>query len=137
MLFRLPTLKDARVVLVAEGEKDVLNLVKLGFVATCNPMGAGKWRPEYSEQLSDKQVVIFPDNDESGERHVSNVAQSLAGKATSVRIGRVPVGKDVSDWIAAGATREDIRRRLVPPLTFRTTATPAIPSKRLIGARIS
>jgi hypothetical protein len=48
VLFRLPTLKGAALVLVAEGEKDVLNLVKLGFVATCNPMGAGKWRSEYS-----------------------------------------------------------------------------------------
>jgi hypothetical protein len=60
VLFRLPTLKNADIVLVAEGEKDVLNLAKLGFTATCNPMGAEKWRPEYSDQLARKHVVFFP-----------------------------------------------------------------------------
>lgn len=109
VLFRLPSLKDATDVLLVEGEKDALNLVKLGFVATCNPMGAGKWRPEYNDQLAEKNVVIFPDNDAAGEDHVGKVTQSLVGKATSVRIARVPVGKDVSDWIAAGATRDDIQ----------------------------
>jgi CHC2 zinc finger len=58
VLFRLPTLKDADLVLVVEGEKDVLTLVDLGFVATCNPMGAGKWREEYSHQLAGKNVLI-------------------------------------------------------------------------------
>jgi len=43
-LFRLPILRDATTVLIAEGEKDVLKLVGLSLVATCNPMGAGKWQ---------------------------------------------------------------------------------------------
>jgi len=59
VLFRLPTLKDGDLVLVVESEKDVLTLVGLGFVATCNPMGAGKWRKEYSDQLAGKNILIF------------------------------------------------------------------------------
>jgi predicted P-loop ATPase len=110
VLFRLPTLKQADVVLVTEGEKDALNLVKLGFVATCNPMGAGKWLLEYSGQLAGKHVVLFPDNDEAGRAHVLKIARSLAGKAASVRITSVPIGKDISDWIAEGATREQIQK---------------------------
>jgi predicted P-loop ATPase len=109
VLFRLPTLGDVQLVLVAEGEKDVLALVKLGFTATCNPMGAGKWQPEYSEQLAGKDVVIFPDRDKPGEKHATSVATSLVGKAASIRIAQAAIGKDVSDWIAAGATFDDIQ----------------------------
>ncbi len=108
VLFRLPTLDKTDLVLVVEGEKDVLTLVGLGFVATCNPMGAGKWREEYSDQLAGKDVLIFPDNDEPGQKHAKDVAASLVGKAASVRIGHVPLGKDVSEWIQAGATRFDV-----------------------------
>src|ERR1700685_1904044 len=84
-------------VVIVEGEKDVLTLVGLGFVATCNPMGAGKWREEYSVQLAGKHVLIFPDNDEPGQKHARDVAASLDGKAASVRIGCVPTGKDVTE----------------------------------------
>jgi predicted P-loop ATPase len=109
VLFRLPTLVSASEVLVVEGEKDVASLVRLGFVATCNPMGAGKWRPEYSEQLAGKHVVIFPDNDETGKGHATAVGTSLQGKSASVRIASVPVGKDVSEWIDQGATGTHIK----------------------------
>ncbi|HEY4365118.1 MAG TPA: VapE domain-containing protein [Bryobacteraceae bacterium] len=129
VLFRLPTLKDAETVLIAEGEKDVLNLVKRGFVATCNPMGAGKWRTEYSDQLAGKQVVIFPDNDEVGERHCVDVARSLQGKATSVRIVRIPVGKDASDWIAAGATRDDLLKAIGVAAVYSDRAASDTPAK--------
>jgi predicted P-loop ATPase len=118
VLFRLPTLKDAELVLVVEGEKDVLALVKLGFTATCNPMGAGKWRPEYSEQLAGKHVVIFPDRDKPGEQHASSVSRALAGRASSVRIAQVVIGKDVSDWIAAGAKSDDIQRAVDTAVEF-------------------
>ena len=45
--YRLPELlaaPAADLVFVAEGEKAVEALRKLGLIATCNPMGAGKWR---------------------------------------------------------------------------------------------
>jgi predicted P-loop ATPase len=122
VLFRLPEITKEESVLVAEGEKDILSLVKVGFPATCNPMGAEKWRPEYSDQLAGKHVVIFPDNDASGKKHASQVGRSLVGKAASVRIGHVPVGKDVSDWIARGATKEDIQAAIEAATDFMKTA---------------
>ena len=52
VLYRLPGvvagLAGGRTVFVAEGEKDVDALVAAGECATCNPMGAGKWRPEHA-----------------------------------------------------------------------------------------
>jgi hypothetical protein len=53
VLYRLPELLAARqkkpniTVLVPEGEKDVESARELGFVATCNPFGALKWKDEY------------------------------------------------------------------------------------------
>lgn len=108
VLFRLPRVASAQTVLVAEGEKDVLKLESLGFTATCNPMGAKKWKDRYSDVLKGKDIVVFPDNDEAGRIHAEQVVKSLSPKARSIRVIAVPVGNDISDWVEAGATSEDI-----------------------------
>jgi hypothetical protein len=105
VLYRLPEVLKAQTVCVAEGEKDCDNLVKLGFVATTNPFGAGKWRDEYSETLRGKDVVVFGDvgdNDGKGEKHTQDVIESLTGKAKSIKRVTLPDGfHDVSDYIAS------------------------------------
>jgi hypothetical protein len=108
VLYRLPELLASfpeQWVFIPEGEKDVDNLRELDIVATTNPMGALKWRPEYAESLRDRNVAIVPDNDEPGKNHAKEVAQSLRGKAKSVTIlelpGLPPKG-DVSDWLGQG-----------------------------------
>jgi hypothetical protein len=105
VLYRLPEVIAAQTVCVAEGEKDCDNLVKLGFVATTNPMGAGKWRDEYSETLRGKDVVVFGDvgdEDGAGEKHTNQVIESLVGKAKSIKHVTLPDGfHDVSDYIAS------------------------------------
>jgi hypothetical protein len=110
--YRLPLLlaaDPAQPVFVTEGEKDADALVKLGLVATTNAGGAGKWRDEYADVLAGRHVVILPDNDDAGERHAAQVAQSLHGKAASVKVIRLPglpPKGDVSDWLMAGGTAE-------------------------------
>ena len=51
--YRLPELlqgvKDSKLILLLEGEKDVDRAIVMGFVATTFVGGAGKWRDEYSE----------------------------------------------------------------------------------------
>jgi hypothetical protein len=90
VLYRLTEVIKAvalgRTIFIAEGEKAVDALVKLGVTATCSPMGAGKWREEYSLNFANADVVILPDNDEPGERHCEAVAKSLAGIGARVRI---------------------------------------------------
>lgn len=114
VLFRLPELLKAprtETIHVVEGEKDVLALVALGLQATTNVGGAGKWKPEYCEALRGHPVVILPDNDEPGRRHAIHVATLLTGVAASVKVvglpGLPPKG-DVSDWLAAGGTKEKL-----------------------------
>ncbi len=115
VLYRLPELlaAPARRVLVVEGEKDVDRLGALGFVATCNPGGAGKWRPEFSEALRGRHVIILPDNDAPGRTHADLVARSLNGLSASVHVlqlpGLPPKG-DVSDWLNSGGTVEELKR---------------------------
>ena len=98
-------------IFIAEGEKAVDALVKLGVPATCSPGGAEKWRNEYSQPLAGANVVILPDNDEAGERHCEAVARSLAGIAASVRVLRLPglpTKGDAYDWVEAGGTAEQL-----------------------------
>ncbi len=90
--YRLPELlaEPTRPVVVVEGEKDADNLARIGVLATCNAGGAGKWTAEHSEFLRGRHVTIVPDNDEAGQNHAQQVAQSLHGIAESVRMVELP-----------------------------------------------
>jgi 5S rRNA maturation endonuclease (ribonuclease M5) len=113
VLYRLAEVIKAQTVCVCEGEKDADKLVQLGFTATCNPCGAGKWREDYSETLRGKDVMIFGDNDEPGQAHVKQVVESLTGVAKSIkRIALPDACKDVSNYIESlptAAADESIR----------------------------
>jgi DNA primase len=87
--YRLPKIINAETVYICEGEKDVHTLEGFGLVATCNPMGAGKWRDEFAEFLRSKNVVIVPDNDKAGRDHALAVARNVVAVASSVRIVEV------------------------------------------------
>lgn len=108
--YRLPELlaNPGRSVVVAEGEKDVDALRQLGLLATCNAGGAGKWKAEHAAFLSGRNVVVIPDRDDVGRDHAEQVAASLQGIAKTVRVVKLPTGKDASDWIAAGGTRDEL-----------------------------
>jgi len=114
VLYRLPELLNAdpkEIVWIVEGEKDADRLMGLGLVATTNPGGAGKWKPEYNKPLQSRRIVILPDNDEPGRRHAEQVAEALNGMAASVKVLELPglsVGGDVSDWLNLGHTEEDL-----------------------------
>jgi len=113
-LYRLPELLQAdpqKPVFVVEGEKDVDSLRQHGLVATTNPMGAGKWSQVDDSPLEGRHVVILPDNDEVGRKHAEQIAQSLYGRAASVRIvylPDLPPKGDVSDWLEAGHTVSEL-----------------------------
>jgi 5S rRNA maturation endonuclease (ribonuclease M5) len=113
VLYRLPKvaagIPDGQMIWVAEGEKDVHALEAAGCVATCNPGGAGKWRPEYSECLRDAIVIIVADKDKPGQAHARQVAASLEGIAAAVEI-REAAGeaKDAAEHLASGATLADM-----------------------------
>lgn len=116
VLYRLPEVLKADTVLVLEGEKDVETAYRFelppGWAATCNPMGAGKWRSEFSDCLAGKPVVILPDADERGRQHGQQVAKSASDKASAVCMLSLPRGKDLTEWAETGKTSEDFRTLL-------------------------
>ena len=123
VLYRLPELIDPATswqsVYICEGEQDVDRVAGLGLVATCNFDGASaagqkpKWRPEYNQHFAGRVVYILADNDEPGRAHAENVARNLHGMAQAVKVinlpGLPPKG-DVSDWLNAGNTKDDLER---------------------------
>lgn len=109
--YNLKAVMESETVFVVEGEKDADRLTKIGLVATCNPMGAGKWWDSMTPYFKGKAVIILPDNDEPGKHHAELVAQRLHGVAKPVQIvklSNLPAGGDVSDWLDAGNTKEDL-----------------------------
>jgi hypothetical protein len=131
LLYRLPELGNAdpsATVYIPEGEKDVDALRALGLVATCNPMGAGKWQEGFSGPLRNRHVVILPDNDDKGREHARRVAQSLSGVAASVKVLELPGladAGDVSDWLDAGGTAEELQRLAAEAAEPGQDSTPA------------
>jgi uncharacterized protein (DUF927 family) len=110
VLYRLPEVlkRSTETVFICEGEKDVHLIESLGLLATCNPMGAGKWRTEYSDMLRGRSIVILPDNDKPGRKHAMEVAAGLLQADCRVNIVELPRGKDVSDWKAEGGNIDEL-----------------------------
>lgn len=125
VLYRLPELLASprrERLLIVEGEKDVDRLVAMGFSATCNVGGAGKWLTDYSETLRDRHVAILADNDAPGRDHAEFVAGCLSGVAASVKVvelPNLPEKGDVSDWLDGGGTADQLRDLLLATPTHR------------------
>lgn len=137
VLFRLTAVRreaaGGGAVFVCEGEKDVLTLESLGFVATCNAGGAGKWLAEYTASLKGAaRVVIVADKDEPGRKHAVKVASEVAAEVKDVRVIECPdvagkAVKDASDYFAAGGTREQFVAIVESAKPFAVVSTEAGP----------
>jgi len=109
---------------IAEGEKDVDSLRALGLTATCNPMGGENWKDDsYDQMLQGATCYLLPDHDDKGTRHVTLVAHRLAAVGASVKIipgiHTTKKGSDVSDWLTAGHTIDELlaAANATPPWT--------------------
>ncbi len=112
VVYRLPELiravAERRVIYVVEGEKDVHAIERAGGIATCNPGGAGKWRPEFSSFFADAaDVVVVADWDDPGRKHAHDVLARLQAVRANARVVRAAEGKDAADHLAGGKSLED------------------------------
>jgi putative DNA primase/helicase len=126
VVYRLNELQRKDGAVFAEGEKDCNRLWDLGIPATCNIGGASKstkhskWLEDYTTQLVNagvKRFRVIPDNDEPGRAHASHIVRSCRAAGIDAGFVVLPVGKDASDYLDAGHTKEDLVALLKNPLS--------------------
>lgn len=125
LLYNLPKVEKAKIVFIAEGEKDAETLtakLKLReknaagrgpYAATTNTGGAGKWNPADGKRFQDKCVVVFQDNDPPGLKHAKEVVRSVHKHARWVKLIKLPGLKpknDVSDWLSAHSASDLVKQ---------------------------
>lgn len=120
--YRLPEILRAiqagESIWIVEGEKDCDKLLSIGLVATCNLQGAStdgkapKWTDKHTTWLTGiNGAVILPDNDDAGRAHARAIAESLTRAGIKCKVVELPglsEKGDVSDWLAAGGTKEQL-----------------------------
>ena len=92
-----------------EGEKDADRLALLGFVSTT--VAGQVWTANMARAFRDRDVLILEDADEDGRENAIAAKEALQNEAKSIRIVRLPKlrhGEDVSDWLDAGHTKEEL-----------------------------
>jgi hypothetical protein len=129
VLYRLPEISRAKQantnIIWVEGEKDVENLVKLGYEATTNPFGAGEpWSDVYGQFVQGATIVFIPDSDTAGKKHFDLYAPGLLKCCKELRLLKLPEGKDVSDWLALGHVKSEFDL-LITNATVWTSRGPA------------
>ncbi|MFO9416546.1 hypothetical protein SDB03_14255 [Legionella pneumophila serogroup 1] len=93
---------------ICEGEWCVDVLTKIGILATTSGSAASANKADWSP-LSNKKVIIWPDNDEAGLRYATNVAhelQQLGCELWQVDLEALSLPKkgDVVDWLKMNPT---------------------------------
>jgi len=133
VLYKLPALLAApgRVVFIAEGEKDCDRLTALGLLATTNAGGSASWKKhaaDYCEVFRDRaRAVVLVDNDAPGRKWADEVAASVASVGTPVallELPDLPEGGDVSDWLDAGHTVDELKARVASAQRWTPAVSP-------------
>lgn len=154
-LYRLPSLKEARVVWVFEGELCVDAAIALGLCATTSAHGSLSAKKTDWKLLAGKTVNIIPDDDAPGAQYAKTVTKILQKLDCTARVVALPAfdepgtGLDIVDHIARrrseGVADDAIRAELEklasatsavvdpessawePPLPFDTFQLPSFP----------
>ena len=125
--------ETGRPIFLVEGEACADALLALGIPATTSIGGAGKWHkygwPNYVEDLKGQQVVLCPDCDQPGVKHMQEIERSLREHGIPIcgwllappnaNWQDLPTkgGLDIVDWLEQGATVEQILGAVRPSLT--------------------
>jgi len=97
---------------ICEGEKDA-DRIGDHVISTTNIGGANAWRPHYAPLFKGHHVIVLQDNDKAGRDRSVVIKASLLAVAASVTVldlPGLPEKGDVSDWLDAGHTYEDMQR---------------------------
>jgi len=120
---------DRGTVILTEGQKAADALAGAGFLSLGTVTGAsGTPSLRVLESLHGRDVVLWPDLDEPGKKHMQRIAEALGGVASSIRmLAWGERGKDdAADFFARGGTAEQLDQMLAeaPEWTGRENETP-------------
>jgi hypothetical protein len=118
VIYKLPevlkAIEDGESIFFVEGEKCVEQVFKLGLVGTTTAFGArgfSAYSKDYASSLSGANIVILPDNDESGQVFAKEVLKAVKEGAKSIKVLELPDLKlkgDIVDWVENGGTKEEL-----------------------------
>jgi hypothetical protein len=110
---------------IVEGEKacdrlrEHLRERELPGVVTTSPMGAGKWRESYTDELQGaRHVIVVADLDEPGRRHALAVARALRPVVDRLEVRRPAIDVEhagVDDHLDAGKSLDELLELEAPP----------------------
>lgn len=93
IIYKLPKvlegIKNDKTIFFVEGEKCVDEIFKLGQVGTTTAFGArgfSAYSADYVASLRGANIVILPDNDESGKAYANDVLSAIKNDAKSIKI---------------------------------------------------
>jgi hypothetical protein len=111
-------IKNGKLVLFVEGEKDAETAKLLGYVGTT--MGsASDWKDEYSKYFRDANLILIPDKDDAGLRLAGKMIDALKPVVKSLRTMVLPIGKDLTEWVEFG--NHDLRPLVEASTELKTT----------------
>lgn len=105
-LYNIPNLINSKKIIIVEGEKAADALNQVGFIATTAMCGANApihktdWLP-----LKDKEVIIWPDNDEAGINYANKLVDHLKNIAGFISVLTPPQNKK-DKWDAHDSIKE-------------------------------
>ena len=122
ILYNLPEVIAADVVVIVEGEKKADVLRDLGLldgngkpVAITATGGASSWRTEFVEHLIGKRVLLLPDADDAGIRYCDSVEASLTRMGIEYQtVYFNEFGKDIRDFLK-DHTRDELIAKIDSP----------------------
>ena len=101
MLYPIQVIDKAKLIIVCEGEWDVLTLLSLGIWAVTTTAGANSWPKQYNYLFENKKVIIAPDNDSAGNAYVKVVTKNLRHNVRVLNQLKIPKkhANDVNDLV--------------------------------------
>ena len=113
---------------IVEGYTDCLAVHQAGFCETVASLGTALSEPqvELLRRYCNEVIILF-DSDEAGESASDRAIRVAFPRCVTVRLARVPAGKDPSEFLVHTGTSEfsDVLKGAVEALEFKWTATSA------------